>query len=180
MIPNEEEVKALWDKYQLPDKKRLHVSLVAKVALFLAKELRFTIYDLRINDKLLLAGALLHDIDKNIPKLPGEVHPDAAVRILRQEEMREVADLVKTHPLHAILDPKLAPKTWEEKLLFLADKMVKHEIVGVDTRFSLWNAEHLPQKEQKILDRAYPKVKALEREIFDMMGIKPEKVAQFA
>jgi len=89
-----------------------------------------------------------------------------------------VAELVKTHPLHAILDPTIAPSTWEEKLLFLADKMVKYEIITVDKRFALWNAEHLPPKEQDILDRAYPKVKALEREVFDLIGIVSEDVVQ--
>lgn len=178
MIPTEVKAKALWDKYHLPDKKRLHVSLVAKVAMFLAEQFKIQNSEFRINEKLLLASALLHDIDKNAPKLSGEQHPDTAVRILREEGMEEVANLVKTHPLHAILDPAIAPKTIEEKLLFLADKMVKYEIVGVDTRFALWNAEHLPQKEQEVLDRSYPKVKALEREIFDFIGINPQDVIQ--
>lgn len=180
MIPDEPQIKQLWDKYQLPDKKRLHVALVAKVALFLAKELRSKNENVRINDELLLAASLLHDIDKNAPKLSGEQHPDAGVRILRQEGMEEVAGLIKTHPVHAILDPKIAPKTIEEKLLFLADKMVKFEILTVDNRFALWNAEHLPQKEQKTLDQCYPKVKALEKEIFDVIAIPPEEVARFA
>lgn len=177
MIPNEKEAKALWDKYNLLEQKRTHVALVAKVALFLAQKFNQSTNQ-PINRSLLLAAALLHDIDKNIPKLSGEQHPDAAVRILRQERMEEVANLVKTHPVHAILDPRIAPKTIEEKLLFLADKMVKFEILTVDKRFSLWNAEHLPQKEQEMLDAAYPKVKALEREIFDFIGITSEDIAR--
>ncbi len=181
MIPTEEAAKALWDKYQLPEKKRLHVALVAKVAMFLAQKINQSASwrtNQPVNRSFLFAAALLHDIDKNIPKLPGERHPDTAVRILREEGMEEVANVVKTHPVHAILDPALAPKTIEEKLLFLADKMVKYEVVGVDTRFALWNAEHLPQKEQEILDRSYLKVKALEREIFDMIGIHAQDVIQ--
>jgi len=184
MVPSEDQAKALWDKYQLPQTKRLHVTLVAKVAVFLAQKINQLTLPRRqagnqsMNQSLLLAAALLHDIDKNTPKLPGEAHPDTGVRILRQEGMDEVADLVKTHPLHTVLDPVIAPTTWEEKLLFLADKMVKYEIITVDKRFALWNAEHLPPKEQDILDRAYPKVKALEREIFDMIGIAPEDVVQ--
>lgn len=178
MIPNEEEAKKLWDKYQLPEQKRVHVALVAMVAIFLATKLdKLGKFD-KLDKELLFAAALLHDIDKNVPKLPGEQHPDAAVRLLREEGMDEVANLIKTHPLHAILDLAIAPQTWEEKLLYLSDKMVKYEIIGVDTRFELWNAEHLPQKEQDVLDRAYPKVKALEREIFDMIGIRLQNVIQ--
>lgn len=180
MIPDELQAKHLWDKYELPEAKRLHVSLVAKVALFLAKELRMRNNELGINTKLLNAGALLHDIDKNVPKLSGESHPDAGVRILKEEGMEEVAQLVKTHPVHSILDPAIAPKTLEEKLLFLADKMVKFEILTVDKRFSLWNAEHLPQDAQQVLDQSYSKVKALEKEVFDIIAIRPEEVARLA
>jgi putative nucleotidyltransferase with HDIG domain len=133
-----------------------------------------------VNKKLLLAAALLHDIDKAASRLAGERHPDAAVRILREEGMGEVADLVATHPLHAILDPSISPKTWEQKLLYLSDKMVKYDIVGVDTRFALWNAEKLPPEEQKILDRSYPKVKALEQEVFKTLGITLQEVVKLA
>lgn len=160
MIPTEVQAKALWDKYQLPEKKRIHVALVTKVAMDLANKINKP-----INRPLLLAAGLLHDIDKVIPKLPGERHPDTGVRILREEGMDEVADVVTKHSLHMILDPRTAPKTWEEKLLYLADKMVKQEVIGVDARFALWNNEHLPEEAQRELDLAYPKVKQLEKEI---------------
>lgn len=180
MIPTEDQAKQLWDKYELPEGKRRHVGLVAKVAKYLATKLKAQNSKLKINEKLLIAAALLHDIDKNVPKLLGEQHPDAVVRILREEGMGEVAELVKTHPLHAILDPRISPKTWEEKLLFLADKMVKYEIMTVDKRFKLWNDEHLPSSGQTVLDRAYPKVKELEGKIFGMVRISPKNLAQLA
>ncbi len=169
--------------------------LVAKVAVFLANKLdQLDTFD-KLDKKLLVAGALLHDIDKNVKKLPGERHPDAGVRILKEEWMEEVAALVATHSLHTILagsdmiqhrgqafqkgqTPSIAPKTWEEKLLFLADKMVKDDIIGVDARFKLWNEEYLPADEQAILDAAYPKVKELEQEICNMFGLKPEQLVK--
>jgi putative nucleotidyltransferase with HDIG domain len=163
MVPTEEQAKKIWEKYRLPKQKRIHVSRVAQVAMFLAKKIQ-------VNKKLLLAAALLHDIDKAVPH---ESHPDTAVRILREEGMNEVADLVATHPLHAILDPSISPKTREQKLLYLADKMVKYDIVGVDKRFALWNAEKLSPQEQKILDTSYPKVKELEQEVFKLAQISP-------
>lgn len=173
MIPTRDQVHALWDTYQLPQLKRKHVSLVARVAMFFAKHIP-------VNNELLEAAALLHDIDKAAKKLPGEEHPDTGVRLLREEGFEEVADIVVTHPLHAILDEKIAPKTWEQKLLFLADKMVKYDIVGVDTRFDLWNAEHLPTEAQRVLDQAYPKVKELEQEVFDLCNISLNDVVKFA
>lgn len=173
MIPSEEQAKALWDTYNLPEQKRIHVALVAKVAMFLAS--RF-----QVNEKLLLAAALLHDIDKNIPSLPGERHPDTAVRILTEEGMQEVADIVKTHPLHAILDPAISPKTLEEKILYLSDKMVKYDIVGVDGRFALWRGEKLPLDAINIVNQAYIEVKRLEQEIFSRASVTLEDVQKLA
>ncbi|OGG31151.1 hypothetical protein A3A63_04095 [Candidatus Gottesmanbacteria bacterium RIFCSPLOWO2_01_FULL_46_9] len=180
MIPTESQAKQLWEKYHLPEKKRIHVALVARVALFLAAECEKNIPGCHINIPLLKAAAYLHDIDKVIPRRSGEQHPDTAVRVLREEGMDEVADIVQTHSLHAILDPGIAPKTWEQKLLYLADKMVKFEIITVDERFRLWNDEQLPRDVQYILDTSYPLVKALEKEILDSIAIKPQDIARLA
>lgn len=180
MIPTEEQAKELWEKYHLPEQKRMHVSLVAKTALYLSKKCRESSVTIQINEPLLVTSALLHDIDKNVPSLPGERHPDACVRILEHEGMEEVAAVVRTHPLHAILDSTISPKSWEEKLLYLADKMVKYEIITVDKRFELWHDEHLGAQAQDILERAYPKVKALEKEIFNLIHIDPLAVAKLA
>jgi putative nucleotidyltransferase with HDIG domain len=165
MIPNEDQVNALWEKYHLPDKKRIHVALVGRVAMYFASKFQ-------VDKKLLLAAALLHDIDKSV----GGKHPERAVAILQKEGMSEVAEIVKTHALHLILDPKKSPKTWEQKLLYLADKMVKYDIVGVDKRFVLWNEENLPPKEQEILNACYPKVKKLEQEVFKLAQILPDDI----
>jgi putative nucleotidyltransferase with HDIG domain len=179
MIPNERQIKTLWERYRLPAVKRVHVTLVARVAAFLAKRMIQSTQE-PINMDVLRAAALLHDIDKAIPRLPGEQHPDTGVRILREEGMVEVADIVATHPLQSILDEKTAPKTWEEKLLYLSDKMVKYDIVGVDKRFALWNDEHLPADEQALLDASYPKVKALEQEVFNSLHLSLDDVVKLA
>lgn len=176
MIPTQDQAKQLWEKYALPERKQNHVMLVARVAGYLADQLVKLDKFGKLDKLLLIAGALLHDIDKNAPKLPGERHPDAAVRILNEEGMEEVAAIVTTHPLHAILDPAIAPHTIEEKLLFLADKMVKDAVIGVDERFRLWNEERLPAEEQKILDAAYPKVKGLEQDVLDLIGVDAERI----
>jgi len=187
MIPTEDQAKALWDTYELPEKKRIHVALVAKVARAMAKLLldnntcdAATNLPIVINVKLLVAGALLHDIDKNIPKQAGERHPDPAVRVLKEEGMEEVASVVAAHSLSAILDPKIAPKTWEEKLVYLADKMVKYEIITVDERFNLWRRESLPKEAMHELDQAYPFVKKLEQEIFTLLAVSPAELARLA
>ena len=85
MIPTKEQCKALWEKYRLPEQKRVHVALVAKTAMWIAQQCKRKKVNGKIDEKLLLAGALLHDIDKGVEKLPGGQHPDTAVRILQKK-----------------------------------------------------------------------------------------------
>jgi putative nucleotidyltransferase with HDIG domain len=175
MIPTPTEAKTLWQIYDLPTQKQRHVSIVAEVSRILAEHVEQAL-GICIQKDLLYVGALLHDIDKNIPKREGEQHPDAAVRVLREAGMNEVAVLVKTHPLHAILDASIAPTTWEEKILFLADKMTKYDVISVDERFTLWRSEPLSLVEKELLEKAYPKVKELEQEIMTVIDSTPENM----
>ncbi len=168
MIPAIARIRDLWEKYRLPEQKRIHLTAVAKLAMIFADKIP-------VNKKLLFAAALLHDVDKAV----GGRHPETAVAILRQEGMDEVADVVATHSLHSILGAR-PPKTREQKLLFLADKMVKYDIVGVDKRFALWRAENLPPDAQKILDQSYPKVKALEQEVFNLAKLRLRDILSVA
>ena len=198
MIPDKKTIHALWDTYHLPSKKRMHCEMVAKVALLIAKTINAVIPDLirnphktkkipafagmtkgqKINEQLIVAAALLHDIDKNIEKLPGEHHPDAGVRVLKQEGMNEVAEVIRTHPLHMILNKKNPPKTIEQKILFLSDKMTRYECIGIEKRFLIWKKEDYDEESQAILDASYPKVIILRDEILGNAGIKEEDIAK--
>ena len=171
MIPTRNQCLALWDKYNLPSAKRIHVEEVTKLATYFASKLKAQNPNVKINVALVEAAALLHDIDKNVTRRPGERHPDTAVRILRELGFVEVAEVVKRHSLHAILDPALTPRTWEEKIVYLSDKMTKYEVIGIDHRFKLWYKEQLPPDAAAELDAALPKVKALEVEIYQAAGI---------
>lgn len=146
--------------------------MVAKVALILAQK------NNAVNEQLLYAAALLHDIDKNIQKLKGERHPDAGVRVLEQEGMNEVAEVIRTHPLHMILDEKAGPRTIEQQLLFIADKMTKQNFIGLEKRFQLWRTEDKDEISQRILEASYPKVIALRDEILGTAGITEEDIAK--
>jgi putative nucleotidyltransferase with HDIG domain len=179
MVPTYREAVGLWKTYHLPQNKQQHSLLVAKLAVFFASKLQEK-KQITIQINVLLAAALLHDIDKNIPQREGERHPDTGVRILTEIGMDEVAQVVKTHPLHAILDSKIAPRTWEEKILFLSDKMVKYDIISVEERFSLWRNEQLPKKEQELLIAAFPKVKEFEQFVCTTLGLTPTEVIQLA
>lgn len=180
MIPTALQIGLLWDIHMLPEAKRNHCTLVARVATWFARRLLAEEKGIIINMPLLESAALLHDIDKAAQKLPHEHHPDAGVRILRDAGFPEVADLVRTHPLHAILDQTIAPSTIEQKLLYLSDKMVKHSIITVDERFALWRGEKLPDEAVRILEACYPRVKDLESEICGRLHVAPADVVRLA
>ncbi len=180
MVPTDRQIKELWDVYHVPAYKQNHSFSVARLCIWFATRLMQADPSQSIDIRLLQAAALTHDVDAMAPKNEGERHPDAAVRILREHGFDEVADLVRTHPLHAILDQKIAPKTLEQKLLYLSDKMVTQSILTVDERFALWRGENLPASAMRELDAAYPKVKALEKEICALVSAVPEDVAQLA
>lgn len=164
----------MWDRYHLPKEKRTHVLGVARVAVFFAKQLK-PFYP-NIQENLIRAAALLHDIDKHAEILHGEQHPDTAVRILHTEGMGEVASVVAAHSLHTILSSTISPKTIEEKIVYLADKMVKYAVMTVDQRFSIWRREKIPQEGRHLLFKTYPLVKELEKELMGKIGIDPKDV----
>lgn len=174
MIPNEQSAKALWDTYHLPSQKRIHCQLVSDVCLIFVHAYREK--GIAVNEPLILASALLHDIDKAIEKLPGERHPDGAVRILLEHGMDEVAAVVRRHPLHAILDPAITPETREQKIVYLSDKGVKYAYIGLQERFRLWQEEEMTEDARATLDASYPKVKILEAELMGETGLTEKSI----
>lgn len=177
MIPSQNRCFELLKKYNFPDEKLRHVRLVSDVAKFLGVKIKKKKPKLKINVSLLVAAGLLHDIDKNITGLSGERHPVIGARILREEGYGEVADVVLKHDIEAFLDPDRKPVAWEEKVLALADKMVKDEIITVDERYRLWREEKIPEQDA-ILDATYPYLKNLEKEVFTIIKMRPEEVGE--
>jgi len=175
MIPTIDQARTLWQTYNLPEQKQRHSLLVARVAKWIAEQIEQKQH-ISIDKELLYVAGLLHDIDKNIPQCKGETHPAGGVRLLTGLGYEEVANMVRTHPLHAILNPHIVPTELSEKILYFADKMTKYEVISVDERFRLWEAEHLIPEEQKILRAAYPKVKQLEAELCLLMGMEREEM----
>jgi len=172
-IPDKNKCFKLLQKYNFPQRKMEHVILVEKVALFLGTKLKDRGYE--VNIILVSSGALLHDIDKGIEG-SGEVHSKKGVEVLKKEGYPEIARICETHTINSFLDKNTIPSTWEEKIVALSDKMVKDEIITVDERYKLWMGEDLPKEQKEILHKSYPIVKELEKEIFGIIGIKPEEV----
>ena len=81
----------------------------------------------------------------------------------------EFAPLVLRHILDAIISENEPPLTWEEKIVFYADKIVTDRLVSLEERF-----RDLLERRKDIkllLETTYEPTKALESEILTAAGI---------
>ena len=129
-IPSKEECLDILRENNVPDNIIAHVKAVCdfsmKVADFLENK------GVKVNRKLVAAGALLHDVKK----LTKGDHITEGYELVKSLGFDEVALLVKRHGLQHLEDDGYEPKTWEEKIVFYADKRCNgNKVVSVDERF---------------------------------------------
>lgn len=132
-----ERCREILTKYRLGEDALLHTLAVTDVALHLGQRLceRGEHVDLG----LLRAACLLHDVGKGslaIELYPGIDHATAAARISMSEGLPEIVAPVQKHMLDAAVPGTAALMTWEEKLLWYADKSTSYRYIGIDRRFS--------------------------------------------
>jgi len=100
-------------------------------------------------------------------------HVDAGVIILKGEDLPEIAEIIRKHSINAIVEKDKIPTTWEEKLLYYADRRAcEDKLVSIDERISDLRMRY-PDIDSFIAE-AEPKLKLLEKEIFDKLDIDPK------
>ncbi len=112
-----------------------HVQLVGALAYQLAAWLRKG--GAKVNPILAHRGGLLHDLGKLTTKRiqTRANHAEVGASLLRERRLPELAEIVNRHIIHALLDAEKAPRTWEEKLVYFADKLAEGgELVEVEER----------------------------------------------
>lgn len=174
MIPTPQQCFALWDTYYLSDAKRTHIRAVWAVVRTMEDAAKNTHIDVAC--PVLDAATLLHDIDKNVAKLDGEEHPDACIRIVKRHGYDELVPLIRSHPLHSVLDSRICPHTLEETMLYVADKITKYRPIGLEERFSLWKNEPMTSKQKDILDRSYAPAKTLASDLWHTLKVSEREV----
>jgi len=91
---------------------------------------------MNVNPILAHRGGLLHDLAKATHH-QGMDHGQLAGEMLRQKDEPALADIADHHMLFTLLDEVRMPRTWEQKLVYYADKLVeKNELVSVDERLA--------------------------------------------
>ena len=159
-------------RYDLPEGIVNHSVIVAYIAEFIATRLRGSGHP--VNIKNVIAAALLHDIGKSGTYVREKAtnHAEASAEIVIKEGLGELAPIVSGHILDAIISENSAPLTWEQRIVFYADKIATHKLVSLEERF-----EDLAERHKNIihlLDAAYEPTKTLEAHILKLANISWE------
>lgn len=172
-LPDVAECMALLVEHDVPARTVAHSQAVAAVAYRLASRLRRR--GEPVEPLLTHRGGLLHDLDKASSRRLGREHGELGAEILKEMGHGRLSDIVRRHVIWAIVDPEVRPTTWEEKLVYYADKAVEgDEFAGVGARFqSLYR--RIPA-EAEAFRRCLPAVQALEAEICTGLGMTVEEV----
>ena len=135
-VPTESECEALLAVRQVPERVIQHSRAVAKVALRLASLLQQ--HGLVLDLDIVLAAALLHDIAKDLPN-----HPAEGARIVSEIGYPRVAACISRH---MDLEPDRVHELAEDQLVYLADKLVKEDlVVSIQERLALTAARYAGQ-----------------------------------
>ncbi len=137
-----------------------HSRGVGETAAWLA--LRIERRGIAVDRRLVEAAALLHDIDKILPRpdpasaLP---HGEAGAAWLSERGYPELARAVANHPVTRLADEERyrrwsAFATREERIVAYADKRCAQHLEPMSARFSRWEKRHVPRDDEPATDLA--------------------------
>ncbi len=206
-LPTRDECVALLAEYYVPSHIIRHSEASAKVAVFLARRLREAGHD--VNVELVDRACVLHDLLRACDfklkdfsrfeepvseeakslwrrfkeKYDGQGHEYAAYDVLK-ERWPELALTIRRHKYIALLDEDDKPRTWEEKIVYYADKRAMHDqIVPLQQRLDeaharsnlLFGVSKERQEKIAIIDKL---IFEMEAEIFGQIGLEPDLVSE--
>ncbi len=204
-LPTRKECQAIIEEHHVPPHIVKHSLAAAKLAVFLAQKLKEKGVAIDVN--LVDRACLLHDIARICDfkeldfsrfeqpvtaedkakwrqlraKYKETPHEYAAYDILK-EQYPALALTIKKHRYIAVLDEEEKPNTWEEKLVYYADKRIMHDnIVSLEERLTEAHKRNVffydTEAQSKIITaKVDPLIYSLEKEIFDEIGLKPLEV----
>ena len=158
---------ALLAGQELPPEGVAHARAVALHAFRLALALRES--GVALDPLLTHRGGLLHDLDKATCHRLGRAHGELAADLLQALGHGDLAAIARRHLISTILDPESAPQSWEEKLVYYADKVVDGDrLVGLEARIQALCRRYPHRAAQMRACR--PAIADLEKEIEARLG----------
>ncbi|MFA6027949.1 MAG: HDIG domain-containing metalloprotein [Patescibacteria group bacterium] len=195
-LPSRTECLRVLKEYNTPQNIVRHSLAVNKAANYLAE--RFLAHKIPVNAELIDRGSLLHDVlrvcdihgdiyffmdeadkteekkkiyQKQREQYAGQHHAEATAGLF-QDQYPELANVIRKHRLSAIVKGQLT--TWEEKIVYYADKRVNHDkIVTLDGRMVEGKKRWHIKRNQEESDLIMNKMKELEKEIFQAINEDP-------
>lgn len=153
-IPSREECLDILKKNKAPSKVIEHSKTVCKIAEEITNKLIQK--GIKINKELVIAAALLHDVER-----VKENHVLEGVKLLKKMGFLEVSRVIGKHSLYNLDDDSIKPTTYEEKIVFYADKrVIETKIVGIKERF-----EDIERRYNVKLDEEFEFTKKIEEEL---------------
>ena len=130
ILPTPEECLKILKDNNVPDNVVAHLKAVHDFSMKIVDLLEKK--GINVNRDLVAAGTLLHDVKKISPN----DHVTEGYELVKSLGYPEVASVIKKHGLYHLDEEEFQPKTWEEKIVFYADKRVKgNKFVSVEERF---------------------------------------------
>jgi putative nucleotidyltransferase with HDIG domain len=166
-IPSPDAAERILASHALPDGIVVHSRGVAAVAGEAARLLAAN--GVGIDPSLAEAAGLLHDIDKLATRRGGAEHGTLAAAWLTELGHAELAEAVAAHPVIRLLDPARAPRSWEARVVHLADRLVNRRCMTIDQRLDD-QADRYPRF-RATLERARGPAHALEAELAAAAGM---------
>lgn len=155
----------------------VHVQMVAALAYQIAEWLSSCGEE--VNPILAHRGGLLHDLAKLSairPGAPTDHHGDLAGLLLDEVGQPALADIARRHLFYLPgEEASRQPRTWEEKLVHYADKLVEStRLVSLSERMTALNHRYPTYQER--FTAGFPAVLDLQSEICRILGISPEEL----
>ena len=160
-------------RYGYPDWLVTHSRVVGRIAETFVDSLRGG--GEPIDPETVVLAAYLHDIGRS-PLLAGDPrdHNVLSGLVLAAEGLAECVEPARRHAIYCVLDPALSPRTFADKLVYVADRRGGQTVEPLEER-ARDTARRNPKYAAEI-ERAVPRAKELEREVFSRLHFGPEEL----
>jgi hypothetical protein len=183
-VPSREEAVRLLLSLDPPMWHLRHSSAVAEVAAWLAHRIARSSPERHLDRRLVETAALLHDVDKALPKVarPPLRHGAAGSAWLAAHGHGELVEAVSLHPVTRLVTDAgaaaLGRASLEARIVAYADKRARQRVVSMADRFERWTRRHQGGWSPEVAARIWERAQVLETEVCGLAGCRPEDVTR--
>jgi putative hydrolase of the HAD superfamily len=175
-LPTIKESKHLLSNYASEPSLIKHIQVVAIVSYLIAR--LYLDHGIKVDPILAHRGGLLHDLDKLLTMDQHDQHGVMARNILLEAGYPTIAQVAFSHHAFSILEAYSTPVTMEEKIVYLADKMVEgDQVVGIHKRLQRL-IDRYPLDINRF-DQAKPVIHAMMEDVLSILNLSEESLLSY-